>query len=136
MQAMNNILISSITKLILPFIMMFSFYVQINGENGPGGGFQAGVLMASAFILYSLVFGDKRMPSIRSLQQLGAVGIALYGGVGVLCMVLGQSFLSYNALSFKQMSGQTIGITVVEWGVGFTVFATITLIYRMFAGKE
>jgi multicomponent Na+:H+ antiporter subunit B len=133
---MNNPIISRITTLVLPFIMMFSFYVQINGENAPGGGFQAGVLMASAFILYSLVFGDKRMPSIFALQRLGALGIALYGGIGVLCMLLGQSFLSYNALGFKQISGQIIGITVVEWGVGFTVFATITLIYRMFAGEE
>jgi len=31
-----------VAKLLIPPIVLFAFYVQFNGEFGPGGGFQAG----------------------------------------------------------------------------------------------
>ena len=43
-----------IAKLLIPFILLFGFYVQMHGDYGPGGGFQAGVIVAAAFILYAL----------------------------------------------------------------------------------
>ena len=46
-----------ITKLLLPFILLFGLYVQFHGDFGPGGGFQAGVIFAAGFVLYSLVYG-------------------------------------------------------------------------------
>ena len=57
---------------------MFNFM----GDFGPGGGFQAGVIVASAFILFSLVFGieaGKRLfPSTINLVLLALGGI-IYG---------------------------------------------------------
>jgi len=41
------------SKLLIPLIMLFALYVQFHGDFGPGGGFQAGVIFASAFILYA-----------------------------------------------------------------------------------
>ena len=46
-----------ITKIFLPFILLFGLYVQFHGDFGPGGGFQAGVIFAAGIILYALVFG-------------------------------------------------------------------------------
>ena len=45
------------TKILFAPIILFGLYVQFHGDFGPGGGFQAGVIVASAFILYSIVFG-------------------------------------------------------------------------------
>ena len=39
------------TKLILPFVLLFALYVQFHGDFGPGGGFQAGVIMAGMVIM-------------------------------------------------------------------------------------
>ena len=36
------------TKLLMPFILLFALYVQFHGDFGPGGGFQAGVILGSA----------------------------------------------------------------------------------------
>ena len=33
------------TKLIIPFILIFALYVHFHGDFGPGGGFQAGVML-------------------------------------------------------------------------------------------
>ena len=46
-----------VTKLLIPYILLFGRYVQFHGDFGPGGGFQAGVIFAAGIILYGLVFG-------------------------------------------------------------------------------
>jgi len=44
--------------MLIPYILLFAFYVQLHGDYGPGGGFQAGVILCvPALILYGLVFG-------------------------------------------------------------------------------
>ena len=45
------------TKIIVGPIILFGLYVQFHGDYGPGGGFQAGVIVAAGFILHSLIFG-------------------------------------------------------------------------------
>jgi multicomponent Na+:H+ antiporter subunit B len=46
-----------ISKLVIPFILIFALYVQFHGDFGPGGGFQAGVIFGAGVILYALIFG-------------------------------------------------------------------------------
>ena len=46
-----------LAKLSIPFILVFGLYVIAHGELGPGGGFQGGVILGSAFILHALIFG-------------------------------------------------------------------------------
>ena len=52
----HHLVIRVVSKLLIPFILLFGLYVQFHGDFGPGGGFQAGVIFASAFVLYALVF--------------------------------------------------------------------------------
>lgn len=86
-------IIRVVTKLIIPYILLFGFYVQFHGDFGPGGGFQAGVILASAFILYGLVFG---LPAVKMvmppkvIEKLIALGVLIYAGTGVVTMLLGQ----------------------------------------------
>ena len=44
-----------ITKLLIPYILLYALYVQFHGDYGPGGCYQAGVIFASALILYNLI---------------------------------------------------------------------------------
>ncbi|MBL4907544.1 MAG: DUF4040 domain-containing protein, partial [Sneathiella sp.] len=110
-----------VAKLLIPFILLFAFYVQFHGDFGPGGGFQAGVILAAGFILYSLVFGlhlTKRLLSVRVVECFLAFGVVLYGGVGVVSMMNGGNFLDYNVLASNPVAGQHLGILLVELGVG------------------
>lgn len=124
-------------KLLIPLILLFAFYVQFHGDYGPGGGFQAGVIFAVAFILYSLVFGVESTLNIISfdmLRILSALGLLLYIGVGIAALLLGSNFLDYNVLATEPVSGQHIGIMLIELGVGITVAAVMLLIFILFAG--
>ena len=87
-------IIRVVSKLIIPYILLFGFYVQFHGDFGPGGGFQAGVILASALILYGLVFG---LPAVKAvappklIEKLIALGLLIYAGTGVVTMLAGKA---------------------------------------------
>lgn len=127
-----------VAKMIIPLILLFAFYVQFHGDFGPGGGFQAGVIAAAAFILYALVFGLPNAFNVikpRFLQLMASFGVLLYAGVGVYCMLMGGQFLDYNKLSQDPLAGQHYGIIIIELGVGITVFAAMLSIFYAFANQ-
>ena len=132
---MKNEILISISRFMFPFIVALGFYVQINGNNAPGGGFQSGVIIASAFILFCLVFGSNHAEKIiskRQLKFLSVVGVFLYGLTGLVSVFMGGDFLNYTLLQNKFFDKQTLGIAAIEWGVGITVFSVFSLIYLIF----
>ncbi len=127
------------TKFLIPFILVFALYVQFHGDYGPGGGFQAGVIAASAFILYGLVFGlvdVKRVLPPSVVHACAALGVMIYAGTGVVTVLLGGAFLDYDALAHDPHHGQHWGIFSVEMGVLITVFGVMVSIFYAFAGRE
>lgn len=126
-----------VAKLLIPLILLFAFYVQFHGDFGPGGGFQAGVILAVAFILYALIFGvrvARRVIPAAVTRNLLALGVLIYGGTGVVTMLMGGEFLDYNVLASTVHGGQHLGIFVVEFGVGMTVAGAMITIFYTFAG--
>ena len=53
-------------RLLVPFMWLFAAYVLIHGHDSPGGGFQAGVILAASLILLRLVRGQGSRPSLTS----------------------------------------------------------------------
>ena len=53
----DDVVIRVVAKVMIPAIMLFALYVQFHGDYGPGGGFQAGVIFAAAFVLNAIIFG-------------------------------------------------------------------------------
>ena len=135
----DNPVFRIVSKILFGPIIIYGLYVQFHGDFGPGGGFQAGVIVASAFILYSLVFGieagKKLFPSNINLILLALGGI-IYSGVGIVSMLLGDEFLAYNILGSSPQSGQHIGILLVEFGVGLTVSNVMIALFNAFASYD
>lgn len=128
-----------IAKFVIPLILLFALYVQFHGDFGPGGGFQAGVIFGAGIILYALIFGlDTAARVIPSwLLQLGvALGVLLYGGVGIASLALGGKYLEYGVLAHDPVHGQHLGIFLVELGVFVTVASVMVTIFVSFAGRE
>jgi len=118
---------------------MFGLYVQFHGDYGPGGGFQAGVIFATAFILHGLIFGLQRTRAVISpgvLRVMMSSGVLLFAGTGALSMLLGGNLLDYNLLAHDPLHGQHWGIFFVELGVGITVTGVITSLFYCFASKR
>lgn len=134
----HHLVLRVIAKLLMPFIVLFALYVQFHGDFGPGGGFQAGVIFAAAFILYALIYGlehaRKTVPP-GAIRLLVALGVLIYAGTGVAAMLLGGTFLDYSVLAANPHDGQHYGILLVEFGVGVTVAAVMIMIFFLFAGR-
>ena len=128
-----------VSKFMIPFILLFALYVQFHGDFGPGGGFQAGVIFAAAFILYGLIFGIEKARKVlpaATTRLLLAFGVLLYAGTGLFGIFLGGNYLDYNVLASTAVGGQHLGILLVEFGVGTTVAATMITIFFVFAGQD
>lgn len=126
-------------RLLIPFILLFGLYVQFHGEYGPGGGFQAGAIVATAIILFALLEGEAqalRALPLAVLNGLIAGGALLFGGVGVACMLLGSNFLDYSVLAADPIAGQQLGLLLIEAGVGITVTGVLLSIFHAFATRE
>ena len=134
----DNIILRILAKLLIPMIILFALYVQFHGDYSPGGGFQAGVIFSAAFILYTLVFGvdtAERVIPERTLRVIASLGVLVYAGTGLDALIMGGEFLNYSKLVSDSVSGQHIGIILVELGVGMTVSSVMLLIFFTFANR-
>jgi multicomponent Na+:H+ antiporter subunit B len=126
-------------KLFIPFIFVFALYVQWHGDYGPGGGFQAGVIIAAGVVLYAIVFGltaAQRAVPKWLVEFMVPLGVLIYAGVGVWGLLIGDNYLEYNNLSGgDQPAGQERGVFWVEIGVLLTVASTMIAIFYAFAGR-
>ena len=135
----HHLVLRVVAKMLIPPILLFALYVQFHGDFGPGGGFQAGVIFAAAFILYALAFGletARRVVPEGLLRAVMAVGLLIYAGVGFAGLLLGGNYLNYSVLAENQRAGQHLGITLIEFGVGTTVAAVMIAIFFAFAGRS
>ena len=128
-----------VAKLLIPFILLFALYVQFHGDFGPGGGFQAGVIFAVAFILYALLYGvdiaTKVVPEWATRWGL-AIGVLIFAGTGLVGLMRQSEYLNYSVLRDSPVAGQHLGITLVEFGVGVTVASALISIFFAFARRR
>ncbi len=135
----HHLVLRVVAKMLIPFILLFGLYVQFHGDYGPGGGFQAGVIVASAFILYALIYGIgfARKVAPDWLVRAGiAAGGLIFGLTGVAAMALGGNYLDYSVLREDPVAGQHLGIFLVELGVGVTVASVMIAVFFGFAGRK
>lgn len=128
-----------VTKFVLPFILIFGLYVQFHGDFGPGGGFQAGVIVAAAVFLHAIIFGlDQTMRIVPPavVETMVPLGVLVFAGVGVAAMMTGLNYLDYSHLAHDQIHGQEWGVFLVEAGVLITVSGTMIAIFYAVAGRD
>lgn len=135
----GDLILRVISKLLMPFMLMFALYVQFHGDFGPGGGFQAGVIAAAMVIFYAIVFGlpaTRRLLPDRLVETMIGLGVLVYAGVGIAGLLLGGNFLDYFVLDHDPVHGQHRGIFWVEIGVAITVSGVMLKVFYMFAGRK
>ena len=130
----NNPIVSLVSRVVSPFIMLFALYVIFHGHYSPGGGFQGGTMLAAAVILVRLAAGRE----VSQLQfkkswgtPLGSVGVFIYFFTGFVAMLMGGNFLDYGFLPLGTEPAVTRswGILFIEIGVGLAVMGILVAIY-------
>ncbi|MGF1500295.1 MAG: Na(+)/H(+) antiporter subunit B [Paracoccaceae bacterium] len=133
-----DIILRVVAKLLIPFILIFGLYVQFHGHYSPGGGFQAGVIIAAAVVLYAIVFGIGdclRAVPTRAVELMVPAGVLIFAGTGLVGPVFGYAFLDYDPLLPNPVDGQYWGVFIVELGVLVTVAGAMIAIFYAFATR-
>lgn len=135
-QPTGSLVVRFISKRMVPFILLYALYVVGHGEDGPGGGFQGGVIFAAAYILLALsegwVAGRRAVPQSVS-DTLLPLGALLYAGIGFGALLAGGAFLEYAAYARHHAhTAHHFGLIGIEVGVTITVAGSmITLFFEM-----
>ena len=128
-----------LVKLTIPFVMIFGFYVITHGELGPGGGFQGGVILAAAAILFGLIYGQREVARVfpdRVMHTCMGLGVLFYAGVGVYSILDGRRYLDYSSLGSVAADAEAWGMTLVEYGVGLTVASVMVTLFNKMVEEE
>jgi multicomponent Na+:H+ antiporter subunit B len=131
--------------LMLPFLIVFAFYTLVHGESGPGGGFQAGAILAAAVILSRLALGSHQsIVRTHTLVMLAVGGVSVYALTGGVPMLFGGTFLDYGHLPipaeegivFGHVTVRSIGIFAIEAGVTAGVMGVLGAMFDYLSGVE
>ena len=87
----DDLILRVVGKLMIPFILLFALYVQFHGDFGPGGGFQAGVIIAAGIIFHGLIHGIDTIRRIVPGVVNDEVTIDLSGGNTVTSILTSES---------------------------------------------
>lgn len=132
----EDVIIQTICRLLIPPIQLFALYVIAHGHHSPGGGFQGGCILAASFILLVIAYDLQEMKR-RMSEKVNIIfcslGVIIYSGIGLLCMLLGSNYLDYGILHtilpVEPAEARSLGILGIEIGVGIAVMAVMVSIF-------
>ena len=129
----HPLILSQMTRFLLPLALLVSVFLFLRGHNAPGGGFIAGLVTAVALILQYMANGTAwtqrqwRMP----FHPLIAVGVLVAAATGAASLLAGHPFLTST---FGHVSLPIVGefelasAMLFDLGVFLTVVGVIMLI--------
>jgi multicomponent Na+:H+ antiporter subunit B len=135
----DSLMLRTLLGPLVAALQLFAVYVFMHGHYSPGGGFQAGILLAASLILPLLVAGrDAGQPrlSTRGAVGLTAAGVLIFTLIGAASMLWGQPMLDYGALPLggDAAGRRSLGILLIEVGVTLAVAGAMISIFYALTG--
>jgi multicomponent Na+:H+ antiporter subunit B len=134
---MTSSILQTGTRVLLPLLLLFAVFLLFRGHNQPGGGFVAGLVVASSFVLYAIAFGveaSRRALLVNPARLLG-VGLLVALASGLPAAVKGQSFMTAGWIVLAPGTAAVavgtplvfdIGVFLTVIGVVLTIVFTLT----------
>jgi multicomponent Na+:H+ antiporter subunit B len=93
---MNSLIFSTISRLLVGLMLLFSLFLLWRGHNEPGGGFIGGLVAAAALIVYGLAEGPELMRKLLRVdpRTLVLVGLLVAIASGILSLFQNSAFLT------------------------------------------
>ena len=148
-----TVIAKTVTRLVVPMILVTAVALLLQGHNLPGGGFIAGVLTVTAFALVYIIYGLDYLETelfhrrtsvpygteagiVKEYGNIFAFGLLLAAGSGVVAMAFGYPFLT-QAIAFvdhvpiyHELEGASalvfdLGVYAVVVGALLTILAVV-----------
>ncbi len=122
----SSLIVYTGCRFLFPVILLVGAYIFIHGHLTPGGGFQGGAVVASAFLLMYLTCRGKRIRD-KSNKVVESLGGLIFVGIGLVGLIIGKGFL-FNFLPKGEFLTLFSGgiIPIIYIAIGFKVGAELT----------
>ncbi len=151
-----SVVVRTVTRFLLPAVVMFGAYVIMHGHVTPGGGFQGGAVIASAVALVVVAFGAQRLrrhkETLAVLEDVGALTFVVLAflGLGVTFFfnslagaggLFGREIAAPELLPGSHPGGLNTGgmLALMNWAVGLKVLAglgSIVVLFSLLGGED
>ncbi|CAM3798875.1 Na+/H+ antiporter subunit A [Marinicrinis lubricantis] len=133
----NDVILQTVTKVVVFIILAFSVFIFLAGHNHPGGGFIGGLITSSALVLLALAFDLKTIRNVipADFRRITAAGLLIAVLTGIGSFVFDAPFLSHTfgyfdlpLLGKTELATATIfdlGVYLAVVGVTMTIILTI-----------
>lgn len=128
---MSNI-VRTTTKMVSPFLVTYSLYIMLYGHLSPGGGFQAGVILAVSVILLMTAHGTQALEEkvnetwFKIIENSMAISILFMISFGLIFGSMFYNFLDRGTFGLPISGGM---IPLFNIFVGLKVGAGFMVIY-------
>lgn len=138
----NDVILRTVVQFVVFIILTVAIYLFFAGHYSPGGGFVAGLVLATAAVLLYLTFdADKVKKGLPvDFKVVAATGVFLATASGLLPVLFGRAFLDMTSMKVQfPLIGEKELATVMifELGVALTVVGVVmTIILSISEGGE
>src|SRR5699024_5461859 len=126
----NDVIVHMVTKVVVCIILTLAFYLFISGQDHPGVGVIAGLVLASAVVLLFVAF------DIATIEQGLAINFMIVGATcafivvatGLSALFFGKSFLTQGSIQLPVTLLGKIELTTVtlfDAGVALAVVGVV-----------
>lgn len=123
-----TLIVKTVTRLTLGFILLYGVYITMSGHQSPGGGFAGGVIVALSFVNIMLAFGKE-----VALKRLRANLLRIVIGAGALAFLYTVIYGFSGDMPFRIFSNYTIipfcEMIIVGAGL-FAIFLALVLLSK------
>lgn len=129
----NDVILQSISRIVVFIILTLALYLFFSGHNNPGGGFIGGLVLASSFVLLLLAFDIETVKNgiPVDFKLVGALGVAIVLCTGIGVTLFGQPFLNQSFMHVElPLYGEVelATVTIFETGVALAVVGVVVTI--------
>jgi len=126
-----SLILKSITRLILPYMIMFGIYLILHGDISPGGGFQGGVMLATAYLTTYFLHPDRisDLNSWLKMQKIMIISFVITCFIGLSSHRLGFTNPVKNIYHYELMR---LFLIALDGFIGFVVALGMMIILSAF----
>ncbi len=137
-----SVVVYTVVRLLVPFILLFAAYIIAFGTSSPGGGFQGGTVIGASFIVFTVVFGYSyslgRLPWERRVLVESIAPISFIA-VGLTGIALGADYLTFMPAAvppaYRALVAKIL-LDTLEVGIGLGGAAVLTSVFFALQREE
>ncbi|MEF8835775.1 MAG: MnhB domain-containing protein [Candidatus Thermoplasmatota archaeon] len=116
---MKSIIVKTFGRALAPFILMYGIYLMLFGPVSPGGGFQGGVVLASAVVLVLVTHGKEKVKRLTdNIEWFDSFGVFVFLLFGIIGILIGESFF----------------VNLTPYDMTSLIFLDVIIAMKVFAG--